>query len=71
MGAGLTLAAVKLDLDPGKIWLIADFSAIFPTAVNLCVLLTMTDRFVCLVKDWENKNTKQRPKSAVSYRVRG
>ncbi|MBR4955986.1 MAG: sodium:alanine symporter family protein [Clostridia bacterium] len=58
MGVALTYAAVRFDLKPDKIWVIADFSAIFPTAINLIMLLMMCPQFSQLVKDWESKRTE-------------
>lgn len=55
MGIGLTAFAVYSGYSPDKIWIIADFSAIFPTVINLCVLLLMSTKFIALVRDFDKK----------------
>ena len=63
MGVLLTLFAVMTGQTPDKIWVIADFSAIFPTIVNLIMLILMAGRFADLVKDWEKKRENSRSPS--------
>lgn len=59
MGVLLTLFALRSGYAADKIWLIADFSAIIPTVINLIVLLGLSNRFASMVRDWENKKTEQ------------
>jgi AGCS family alanine or glycine:cation symporter len=58
MGVLLTLFALRSGYNADKIWLIADFSAIIPTVINLIALLLLSPRFGSLVRDWENKKTE-------------
>ncbi|MBQ2819151.1 MAG: sodium:alanine symporter family protein [Clostridia bacterium] len=58
MGVALTLFAVTSSYSADKIWTIADFSAIFPTVINLIVLLLLGGKFAGLVKDFENRAKK-------------
>ena len=53
MSVGLTAFAVYSGYSPDKIWIIADFSAIFPTVINLCMLLLMSSKFIALTREYE------------------
>lgn len=57
MSVGLTAFAVYSGYSPDKIWIIADFSAIFPTVINLCMLLLMGNKFTTLVRDYEKNHS--------------
>jgi len=65
MGVLLTFVAVRFNITPDKIWLIADFSAIFPTIVNLIMLILMRNRFAQEVQGWEKQ--RRRDKNVKSF----
>lgn len=52
-GALLTFITVTYGSTPEQIWVLADFSSIIPTFINVIVILILGKQFVALVKDYK------------------
>lgn len=52
-GCLLTIITVYTKGTPAQIWVLADFSSVIPTFVNVAVLIILGNKFIALLKDYK------------------
>jgi len=69
-GCLLTIITLYTKGTPAQVWVLADFSSVIPTFINVAVLIVLGNKFIALLKDYKARymgKGKVDPKFALFY----